>query len=79
MASLPLLSFFLNTFGNKIISSSTSKRCAVTTAPIRRGFTPTGDILLEINDPEVINAIIITPKIEKIKKLVEHILLSPTC
>ena len=33
------------------------------------GFTPTGDILLEINDPEVINAIIITPAIETIKNL----------
>jgi hypothetical protein len=69
MVSLPLLSFLLNTFGINTISSSTNKRCAVTTAAIRRGFTPIGDILLEINDPEVIKATIITPAIETIKNL----------
>jgi hypothetical protein len=41
----------------------------VTTPAILSGFTPTGDILLEIREPEVINEIIITPAMDNTKNL----------
>lgn len=50
------------------MNSRTKTSCDKTTEAIKSGLTPTGDILLEINEPELTKARVLTPKIDITKK-----------